>query len=244
MHIELLKRLGFSDKSALAYLELLRLGPASVRKLAEKLDLNRGVVYEALKTLKEQGLVNFYEKDAKQFFVAEDPSRLQDLVTRQSEKLKEADKKLQAIIPELKSVYYRGGERPVSRYYSRTEIHLILEDVLTVVERSDEKLYRIYSVAGIREYLYDDFPTFSDARVAKGIKVKAIAIGAGGELRGLDERKWLDLPIDKPTYIMIYAGKTAYISLDAKDEPVGVVIENEGVYKMQKEIFDELWKKI
>lgn len=244
MHIELLKKLGFSDKSATVYLELLRLGPSSVRKLAQKSAMNRGTVYDALKHLKKQGLVNFYEKEAKKLFVVEDPNRLQDLVERQSAKLKEADRKLQAVIPELKSIYHKGGERPVSRYYSKTEIHLILEDVLSMIERSDEKIYRIYSVAGIREYIYDDFPTFSDARVAKGIKVKAIAIGAGGELRGLDERKWLDLAIDKPTYIIIYFGKTAYISLDAKDEPVGVVIENDGVYKTQKEIFDELWKKI
>lgn len=244
MHIELIKKLGFSDKAASIYLELLRLGPISVRKLADKLDMNRGTVYDSLKNLQEEGLVNFYERDARKFFVAEDPNRLQDLVERQSLKLKEADNKLRAIIPELKSIYFKGGERPVSRYYSQTEIHFILEDVLSVVERSEEKLYRIYSVAGIREYLYDDFSSFSDERVAKGIKVKAIAIGAGGELRGLDERKWLDLSIDKPTYIIIYFGKTAYISLDAKDEPVGVVIENEGVYKMQKEIFDELWKKI
>ena len=74
MDINILKKLGFSDKSALIYLALLRLGPASVRQLAKIAELNRGTVYENLKWLQEQRLVDFYEKDAKQFFVAEDPN--------------------------------------------------------------------------------------------------------------------------------------------------------------------------
>ena len=96
----------------------------------------------------------------------------------------------------------------------------------------------------LREYLYDSFSTFSDVRVAKGIAVKAIAIGEGGELRGLDERKWLKSNSVSPTYILIYPGKTAYISLNAKQEPIGVVIENQGVFETQKTIFDQLWNTI
>jgi len=32
--------------------------------------------------------------------------------------------------------------------------------------------------------------------------------------------------------------------LNAQDEPVGVVIENEGVYQTQRNIFDNLWAKL
>jgi hypothetical protein len=93
----------------------------------------------------------------------------------------------------------------------------------------------------MRKYLYEEFSTFSDVRIAKGISVKVIAVGEGGEKRGLDERKWLNKKTSTPTYILIYPGKTAYISLDAKGEPVGVVIENDGVYQTQKMVFDSLW---
>ncbi len=245
MQIELLKKLGFSDKYSTIYLALLRLGPSSVRKLADNVELNRGTVYEGLKWLQEQGLVDYYEKDSKQCFVAEDPERLQGLVEKQSLALKEAGKRLVDVIPELKSIYHKGGERPVSRYYDHDQIYLILEDVLKVCEERAELQYRIYSTAPIREDLYVGFETFSDVRVTKGIAVKAIAIGEGGELRGLDERKWLKTAeVSTPTYIIIYPGKTAYISLDAGGELVGVVIENEGVYETQKQIFEELWGKL
>ncbi|HOX61050.1 MAG TPA: helix-turn-helix domain-containing protein [Candidatus Magasanikbacteria bacterium] len=244
MNIEILKKLGLSDKEAIIYLELLRLGPSSVRQLAEKTDVNRGTVYDCLKRLQILGIVEFYEKEAKQFFVATDPVRLRDLAKRQIEDTTQASDKLNDLIPELKSLYDSGGERPVSRYFSKDEIHKILEDVLTTCAESEEKKYRIYSAEGVRKYLYEQFPTFSDVRVAKGIAVCVVAIGDGGELRGLDERRWLKSAPSTPTYIIIYPKKTAYISLNAKNEPVGVVIENEGVAETQKTIFDSLWNSL
>ena len=244
MDISIFKKLGFSDKTARIYLTLISLGPSSVRNLAKKTEYNRGTVYDSLKWLQEIGVVSFYEKQAKQFFVAEDPEKLHDMVNRQSVELQEVSKKLKDVVQELKSVYDKGGERPVARYYEKGEIRNILENVLDQCEESGEKEYRIYSDANIRDYLYDGFESFSDARIAKGIKVKAIAIGDGGELRGLDERKWLDIKKDSPTYIIIYPGNTAYISLNTQGDLIGVVIENEGVYQTQRGIFDALWNKL
>ena len=62
----------------------------------------------------------------------------------------------------------------------------------------------------------------------------------------VDERKWLSGEGSQgvSTYILIYPGKTAYISLNAKREPVGVVIENEGVFETQKIIFDAVWEQL
>lgn len=244
MHIDILKKIGFSDKTAQIYLALLNLGPSSVRKLADFCGLNRGTTYDNLKWLQDQGLVSFYNKDSKQTFVAENPDKLQSLVKNREEELVQIEEKLQNVVPELQALYNSGGERPVAKYYERQELKNILEDILDTCEKIGELEYRIYSAEGIRNYLYEDFTTFSDVRVAKGISVKAIAIGQGGELRGLDERKWLVAENNTPTYIIIYPGKTAYISMDAKNEPVGVLIENQGICQMQKLIFDNLWKKL
>lgn len=226
------------------YLALLGLGPSSVRKLAQHAGLNRGTVYDILKELQEKGVVSFYKEATKQYFVAEDPNKLRDLVVNKKKELAELANDLDKLIPELQALHDKGGDRPVARYYQPDGLYKILEDVLRICEDSEDKIYRIYSAEGVREYLYKDFPTFSDARIAKGIKVKVIALGQGGELRGLDERKWLEAKNQTPTYIIIYPQKTAYISLDAQNEPLGVVIENQGVYETQKNIFDQLWNKL
>lgn len=244
MDFTIFKKLGFSDKEARVYLALLALGPSSVRNLAKKTELNRGSIYECLKTLREQNLVTFYEKEAKQYFVAEHPDKLFELVEKQSATLNEVNKQLREVVAELKSVYDKGGERPVARYYEKGEIKKILEHVLDTCEKIGVLEYRVYSDVNIREYLYEGFESFSDARVAKNIFVKVVALGKGGELRGLDERKYLPVKNGTPTYILIYPGHTAYISLDAHKDLVGVVIENDGVYETQKNIFDSLWGKL
>lgn len=244
MYNELLNKLGFSDKSAKVYLALLQLGPSSVRKLAEFCELNRGTTYDTLKWLQEKGVVTFYQKQTKQYFVAENPEKLLNLAKNQEVELKEAQERISRAIPELQALYNRGGERPVARYYEKDELNLILEDILATCEEDEEKTYRIYSAEGVKEYLYGNFPTFSDVRVAKGIAVKAISLGGDGELRGLDERRRLKNSVETATYIIIYPGKTAYISLNAKSEPIGVVIENDGVFETQKIIFDNLWKNL
>lgn len=245
MDISLLKKLGFSDKSATVYMTLLRLGPASVRQLAEESGLNRGSVYDVLKWLQEQGLVNFYHQDTRQYFVAEEPSRLEQLLERRSGELQQLQQQLQKFVPELASLYDREGKRPVARYYQgRVGLRGILEDVLQTVTSLPDKIYRIYSAVRIREFLYEGFPDFSEQRVKRDIRVRVIAMGEGGILRGLDERKWISTADESHTYIIIYAGKTAYISLDAARQPIGVVIDNEGVAQTQKIIFDHLWKNL
>jgi sugar-specific transcriptional regulator TrmB len=244
MDINLLKKLGFSDKSAQIYFALLQLGPSSVRSLAEYCGLNRGTTYDSLKWLQEAGAVSFYKEETKQQFVAESPERLLRLVENQVHELAEAKKEIDRALPELEALYHRGGDRPVARYVGKGELKEILEDVLETCSEDEEKMYRIYSAEGVREYLYEEFPSFSDARVAKGIRVRVIAIGVGGELRGLDERKWMKAENKTPTYILMYPGKTAYVSLNARHEPVGVVIENAGISETQKIIFDALWKTL
>jgi sugar-specific transcriptional regulator TrmB len=244
MNTELFKKLGFSDKSVVVYMTLLQRGPSSVRDIAEHSNVNRGSVYDALKWLQEEEIVTYYKTDTKQQFVAEHPQKLMDLLSVRQASLGRTEGTLRQLIPELVALRDSGSNRPIARYYDQSQLRAILEDVLETCVQTHTNEYRIYSAAGIREYLYDDFPSFSDARVAKGISVRVIALGEGGETRGLDERKWLGATPEVPTYIILYPGKTAYISRDQHDAPVGVVIENTGVASTQAIIFDTIWKSL
>jgi hypothetical protein len=89
-------------------------------------------------------------------------------------------------------------------------------------------------------------PDFSKKRMARKVSVKTIALDEGGQLVGLDERKWLPVKRKnlKATYELIYNGKVAHISLDSAENPIGVVIENEAIYETQKLVFEYLWNKL
>ena len=68
--------------------------------------------------------------------------------------------------------------------------------------------------------------------------------GKGGELHGLDERKWLSKDEGAPTYTMLFAGKTALISLNSDKEPIGVVVEDNNTYNTKVMIFKAIWEKL
>jgi hypothetical protein len=71
--------------------------------------------------------------------------------------------------------------------------------------------------------------------------VKAISLAKGGRTSGKDERRWLGTDEESATFIIIYAGKCAFISRDAAGLPVGVIIENRMIFETQKVIFNKLW---
>ena len=241
-----LMRLGLNEKEVAVYLTLLSHGPSSVRKLAGISGINRGTTYDVLRTLKDRGLVCFYNEDMKQCFVAEDPSRLHELVVAQEAEVARAKTAVAELIPELRSLHDRGANRPVSRYYEGPQgVRAILLDVLDTMEKELEKTYYVYSSSAVRDAgLYASFEDYTSERIRRGIHVKTIALGPGGTTAGLDERRWIDAAEAAPTYILIYGGKCAFISLNTSGMLVGVVIENAGIFKTQKLLFESLWETL
>lgn len=246
MQIEvILKNFGLSEKEIAVYLSLIELGPSSVREISVKSKVNRGTSYDILKALISIGVVSYYNKESKQYFIAEPPEKLLSAIDQKKEDLDEVRKNVQDSLPLIKTLFEKQGGKPSVKLYEGTKgIRQILEDVLA----SAEQKYYLYSSSTAlgRKSVYTDMPDFSKKRIAKKIHVRIISLGEGGQLAGLDERK--QMPISegevKSTHEIIYTGKVAYISLDDKEEPVGVVIQNEAIYNTQKKIFEFNWDKI
>lgn len=242
---QILSKFGLSDKEIDVYKSLLKLGPSPVRKIASESGVNRGTTYDILKSLKESGLVSYYHKEKHQYFVAEDPVKLIDVFNRKSEYYKELKGELHDIIPQLRSTYVGSENKPIVTYYDGVEgIRTILYDVLLRTEDTKEKEYYVYSASSIKNYLYAGMPDFNEERIRRNIKVKVVSLGAGGEVVGLDERRWLTKESGAPTYTLIYAGRVAMISLGQSGLPIGLIITDQGLFETQRMIFNNLWNKI
>ncbi len=248
MNIEtILKNFGLSEKEVSVYLSLIELGPSSVRVIGEKAKVNRGTTYDILKSLIFLGIVSYYNRQAKQYFVAEEPSKLVTAVEKKQQDLQKIRNDIQENLPGIQALFEkRGGKPAIKLYEGMRGIRYILEDVLESVAALDEKEYYVYSSSNVRKNVYQAMPEFTNKRISKKIKVKTIALGGGGQLVGLDERKWMDGSENnlKATYEIIYAGKVAHISLDNAENPVGVIIQNHDIYETQKMIFAFSWDKI
>lgn len=252
MNIELiLTNFGLNEKETAVYLALIELGPSPVRVLAQKSGVNRGTTYDILKSLIDLGLITYYNTKTHQYFSAEPPEKLILALEERQEKLLNLKEQIKTELPELKLLYEKKGGKPAIKLFEGMKgIKSILEDVIEVMSKCDEKIYYVYS-SSLRKDVYTAYPAFSEIRKKQSIFVKTISLEKGGQLVGMDERKWLHktenmetIKNSNETYEIIYSGKTAHISLDNTENPVGVIIQNQAIYETQKIIFETLWGKI
>ncbi len=239
-----LKKIGLTDKEVALYLTLIENGPLSVRELAKISGINRGTSYDVLKSLIEKGLVSYYDKTNKRQFNAESPSRLKDFYRTQVADLEKMNTQLDIIISQLQS-HQQLPHKPVTRFFEGDKgIKSILLDVLETIKNAKLKNYYVYSSSNIRNYLYKSFKNFTAERIKNGLFVKVIAIGKGGGIQKLSQRKWLDKNKEgTPSYKIIYHNKIALISLMNK-KLIGTIIEDPNLYETEKYIFEFLWKKL
>ena len=240
MNLSSLKSLDLSDREIAIYLALLELGPASIRDLAEKANINRGSSYETLKVLVKKGIVNYLPKGKRRIFQAEDPSRLLALAEEKHQELEATLVSLKTeIIPALRHLKPEFATSNVRFYEGDEGVEYVLKDILS----SADKSYSVISTQALREHLYRPFPTFTKQRISKGIFVRVLAIGEGGDEAELAERKWMKGE-GNASYIAIYPPKVAMISLTKNDFPVAVVIDSDAISGTHQTMFDTLWNAL
>lgn len=244
---KLLIELGFSEAEAETYWALLNLDNASVRKVAVFSGINRGSTYDAMKSLKKSGLAYAVKSGEREYYSAESPEKIYDLIRDRRKELMQTQAKAAEFIPELLAKKARPLGKPLVRYFEDDEgIVTILKDVLHTCGQENEPEYYAYSSKPIRKFLYRQFPQFTDRRVAEGINIKVIAVGEGGDKEDLSERRWLPEPSGGETssYTIIYGSKVAHISISEDQTPYGVVIEDVAVAAMQRQVFEQIWNSL
>lgn len=244
MKTENLYHIGLNEREITVYRALLRLGPASIRHVAAESGINRGSTYETLKGLVAKGVVNYLPRGKRRMFQAEDPDQLLKLGERRQAALAEAMEALKTeIIPELKQS--RGVFSPGNvRFYEGDDgVELVLRDILDSAGKNPQQGYAVISTKTLREHLYRPFPNFTRERVSRGIQVRVIAIGEGGDEAEFAERKWLPAgDTSAASYIAIYPPKVAMITLAERNYPVVVIIDSAAIASTQQILFDTLWQ--
>ena len=80
-----LQAVGLQEKEAKVYLAALELGKGTAQQIAIKAELKRPTTYVIMEELMRQGLVSSFYEGKKQYFVAENPERLVDILQNQKQ---------------------------------------------------------------------------------------------------------------------------------------------------------------
>ncbi|MEK7082723.1 MAG: transcriptional regulator TrmB, partial [Patescibacteria group bacterium] len=183
--------------------------------------------------------MSFITKGRRRVYNAESPERLRDA-------LREKERSLEGVLPELLSLLNTGGVRPRVRFYEGTRgVKTVFEDTLTV---KDKKLLGILSMADLyvapgKEFMDD----YVKRRVGADINLRVIrsetkeveetwktSIGESREARYAPEKMIF------PMTVYIYDGKAAIMGTER--EQFGMIIESPDFYRTLKNLFEVLWR--
>jgi sugar-specific transcriptional regulator TrmB len=242
MDMNLLKDIGLANSEIEVYSSLLTTGSIKVGDLMKKLALHRSRIYEAINRLTDKGLVSYVIKNNVKYFEAADPERLLIYIDEQKEKLKEKEKSIKKILPELKK--QTNPLMPHSEahvLYGREGFKTMRKDAL----KQKQTLYLIGAVGKEDRHLKYFFPNFDKLRIKDRIKFKILY---DHEVKGrsitklkLMEVKFLPKEYSSPSVINIYGDRVVNV-LWKGDTPLCFMIINKDIADSYRKWFELLWR--
>lgn len=243
-----LNDIGISYRDKRTYEALLEHDRASIRMLAEQTGINRGSIYESLKSLVAVGLVTYVEVGARRYYMASDPERLHELIAEHRLRLRELHSLVDGYVESLTAApALAEPSMSFTTFYEGDEgVATILRDVLTTCRVHQLSEYVTISSPTVSAYMYRKFPRFSKERDARGITARIIGLGKQltEDLPTVTRRVIGDREVDSGCYALIYGPKVAMIAADRYGNAAGIIIDSVSIANLQRLLFESLWQSL
>jgi sugar-specific transcriptional regulator TrmB len=238
---EHLTRIGIEGTEARFYLAALELGQAPIRQIARKAGIGRTNAYDVLARLVHRGLVTQVPRsgDRKNYVVAEDPARLVRMLDEQRTSV-------DAVLPELRSIYNNSTVKPRVQFYEGVEgIKHVLDDTLLCRSKrllgilSMGDLFNVPGRAAMQDYV--------QRRIAAGVALKVVRsrekdVGDIWPTRTEDHRELRYAPAGMVFDMTMYIYDETVSIISSRRENFGMTIQSSELARMQAHLFMVLWR--
>jgi HTH-type transcriptional regulator, sugar sensing transcriptional regulator len=241
-----LEKLHLNQKQTELYFTLLQMGSGTIQEISQKAGLKRTTAYSILDNLIQRGFVTLSKKGAHRLYFAEDPQKLPRVLEVEAEAIKQRQRELLEVIPQLASLYNAHATKPQIKFYEGLGgLKQAFDETLEL--GAGEEILAYSSAESIHTYLGDYVAYYLSERVKRGISQRAIAEDSPSAREHLNndqaERRTTRL-VDKELYpfsneINIFRNKTMIVSYR---DLLGVVIESADIARTQKAIFELAWR--
>jgi len=244
MEIEIaLKQLGLTPQEISVYQNTLKLGISKASEIAVKSNVKRSACYYTLSLLIEKGLASEVIKSGVKYYSAAPPERLLEIIKEEANK---KSSMIKEVLPDLKELHSTALKKPKIEFFEGPEGFKTITSLL--LKESNSEILG-YVPSKIMPY----FPTlgsqFRRQRKERNISIRAIADFSEmmkefhkndkEELRKIKINDLIVKNMDSAIYIL----PNSLIILKANEkEKVGFLIEDKSITKMQKQIFEQIWK--
>ena len=114
--------ISLSIRDKRVYEALLAIPNSSLRAVAETTNINRGSVYESIKSLRAAGLVNSVTKGKQLRYRAEDPAILAEILREKQQALQVANQQLDQYIVRLRTANKIAETRHMAAFTKATKV--------------------------------------------------------------------------------------------------------------------------
>jgi len=240
----LLKEIGLSEKEAKIYQILLKIGVSPANKLILEAEMPRGTVYEILNELTNKGLVEQFEDKKKTHFRVKHPFALKSYLADEIGKIKQAETKLESVLPDFLSIYNLTQNRPgVEFYEGLIGVKKVAMDSLT----SQTEIYSYIDNEAVNKFINDINNEYIKKRKKLGIKKKMLTLNnayirehAKSFDKDITEIRIINAKYPFATVMQIYDNKISYMTL-TDEKMIGVIISDPSIYQMHKSLFEFAW---
>jgi HTH-type transcriptional regulator, sugar sensing transcriptional regulator len=240
--INTLISIGLTDKEASVYLAALSLGPSKVQEIAQSAQVKRTTVYSILESLKAKGLIKVELKGWKQLYVAESPDKLESLIEQMRHQVKKN-------LPEFTALYNLHSSGAFISYYEGIEgVKNVYESLLRDIRPHED-----YLIIGDTDlWLKQDpefFLDFTKRRAKLNINIRILA----QDSPVAREHKKMEKIFNEQIKIMPAEYKLTTnmviiphrVIINQITPPIlAMVIENDSIVQMNKELFEMIWRSI
>lgn len=246
--------IGLSDKEALVYTVLATLGGAFPSRIAEEAKLNRSTTYKILLDLSIKGLVNEIKKKNKLYYQIERPQKLIRYAKDRVEMAKDQLDKAEKALPELEGIFSFVSNKPKVLFFEGPDtIQNVCNDMVS------EGKYEMLAFSNAAKFQKSLSPKklkeFVSQKARLGITTRAVVPDTVEGRKysetvfgSLKKSSWPIMrfvPADVFFFdaeLTLYGKNKISITKLSKDNPIGVIIEDDVIYQMMKMIFELAWR--
>ena len=242
---EILQKINLTGDQAKIYETLLKGGVMPASKASLKAGLKRGLGYKVIEQLVDLGLVEKIDKKVA-LFAPSHPSKIKELLQKKDNELKAAEVALSGLMSQMVSDFNLTSGKPNVQFFEGEEgMKKVLEDSLS----SKEEILNYTDATAVLKNIPKVNEWYAEQREKIGLKSKILLIDTP-EVRktmstyhtGITDIRLMKLSVAPFEGIMkIYDGKISYITF-SKGQMIGIIIENEAIYQMHKDIFNYTWE--
>ena len=177
MHTDIVLQLshfGISKTDAEIYLAILRMGPVTAREISKTLEIHRGVVYQSISNLRNQGMVNTTFSSPSKLMASPPTEALKSLVAKKKDEYIMSQKLSNKILDDLEQV-----SKPVNPINDPLLSviqgkHNIFSKVGGIFDEASDTVFVILPIEEVLKLYYTPIPEKIAKCESRGVKVKLL----------------------------------------------------------------------